>query len=252
LGELLRHAEAAKENAAKSVAGLTDSLAGERKRRAELEKQLRTLAGERQALTESSARAEAKLEEGRRKLAELESRIQRSARTREDLLIENAPQLDALADRESALTAAQAKAGELQSRSRVAGEARSSENSGALQVHMMAPGEAAAAGSRRAVRTNPKALLRENEILRAKISALVGANDQDDVALRASIERLGQEVSRLYARQGYIDKEASAPRERTSFGQQDAVVIAAPANAETHELDDAPRRRTAASGTFDR
>ncbi len=251
LGELLRHAEAAKENAAKSVAELTGALAGERSRGAELEKQLRTLAGERQASTDRLARAEAKLEEGRRRLAELELRIQQSERAREELLIENARQLAALADHELALTAAQAKADELESRFAVGGEPRPSESFGVLRPQK-APGEAASAGSRKAARANPKALLRENEILRAKISALVGANDQDDVALRTSIERLGREVSRLYAQQRHIDKEANAPREGTSSGRQDAAAIATPANAETHQLVDVPRRRTAASSTLDR
>jgi DNA repair exonuclease SbcCD ATPase subunit len=251
LGELLRHAEAAKDHAAKSVAELSGALARERSRGAELERQLRTLTRERQASTESSARAEARLEEGRRRLAELESRIQQSEGAREELLIENARQLAALADRESALRAAQAKADELESRFAVGDEARPSESSGAERLQRM-PGEPASAGSRKAARANAKALLRENEILRSKISALVGAHNQaDDVALRTSIERLGREVSRLYARQRNIDKEANAPRERTSSGRQDAAAIAAPANAETHELVDAPRRRTAA-GTFDR
>jgi chromosome segregation ATPase len=253
LGELLRHAEAAKDNAAKSVAGLTGALGGERSRGAELEKQLRTLASERQALTESLARAEGRLEEGRRGLAELEARIQQSERAREELLIENGRQLSMLADRESALTAAQGKADELEARFRVAGGARPSESSGVLRPQKTAPADAASPGSPRAARTHRRGLIRENEILRARISALVGANDQtDDVALRASIERLGQEVSRLYAQQRHIDQAAGAPRERTSSGRQDATAIAAPANAEADELVDAPRRRTAASSTFDR
>ncbi|HZZ61154.1 MAG TPA: hypothetical protein VFE63_08280 [Roseiarcus sp.] len=254
LGELLRYAEAAKENAAKSVAELTSSLADERSRTAELEKQLRMATGEGQALTKSLERAEARLEEGRRRLAELESRIQQSERAREELLVESSRQLAAIADRDSVLRAAEAKADELEARLPVAGEdARPSESSEALRSHKTAPVEAASTASLRAARTNEESLIRENEILRTRISALVSAHDQaDDVALRTSIEHLGREVSRLYAGQKQSDQDAGASRERMPSGRHDATAIARPANPETHGPVDAPRRRAAASRTFDR
>lgn len=254
LGELLRYAEAAKENAAKSVAELTGSLAGERSRNAEIEKQLRMATSERQASTKSLERAEARLEEGRRRLAELESLMQQSERTREQLLVESGRQLAVVADRDSALRAAQAKADELEARLAVAGEeARPSESSDALRPHKSAPGEVASTAPLHAARANAESLIRENEILRAKISALVGAHDQvDDAALRTSIEHLGHEVSRLYAGQKQIDQNTGAPRERMPSGRQDATALARPANTETHGPVDAPRRRAAASRTFDR
>ncbi len=252
LGELLRHTQAAKEKAAEPVAALTRSLAGAQSRSTELEEQLRRTISEREALRESLERAEVGLEESRRRFAELESRIQQSERAREEMLIENGRQLTALADRDVALRAAQAKANELEARFAVVSEeARLCESSGSMRADKSA--QAASAGSFRAARANPEALLRENEILRARISALAGARDQvDDVALRMSIEQLGRAVCRLYAGQKSIDQDAGGPGERMLSGRQDATAIVGSANDETRGLVDAPRRRAAASRTLDR
>jgi chromosome segregation ATPase len=252
LGELLQYAEAAKEKAAKSFAELTSSLAGAQVRSAELEERLRNTISERQALRESLKRAEGGLEEGRRRLVELESHIRHSERAREEMLIENGRQLAALADRDTALRAAQAKADELEARFAVVGEeTRLTESSGSMGAHKAVSAQAASA--LRAAHANPEALLRENEILRGRISMLDGARDQaGDVALRKSIEHLGREVNRLYVGQKHIDQDAGGPRERMLSGRQEGAAIVGPANAETQGLVDAPRRRAAASRTLDR
>ena len=62
------------------------------------------------------SRGDASLEETRRRLADLESRLAASERVREETLIENGRQLTALADREAALKAALARAVELDAR----------------------------------------------------------------------------------------------------------------------------------------
>jgi chromosome segregation ATPase len=100
LRELLKYAEANKERAEKSVLELEKLLAGQKGRVGELEERLAGIADEKQKLMERVERAEIGLEDGRRRLAELESLLQRSEQIREEILIENGRQLAKIADRD--------------------------------------------------------------------------------------------------------------------------------------------------------
>jgi DNA repair exonuclease SbcCD ATPase subunit len=254
LEELLRSAEAAREKPAKSIAELMNSLATERSPVRELEEGLRRATSEQQSLRESLERAQAGGEEGRRRLAEVESRLQRSERIREEMLIENRRQLAALAESDAALRAAQAKAVELETRlAAISEEARTNESAASVQAQKANTAQAATKGSLRVSRANLEALWRENENLRARVLVLAGARDAaDDAVLRTAIEHLGREVSRLFAGQKYIDQDGDDPRERILSAQQDATAIVGSPSAEASGLADTTQRRAGVSHALDR
>jgi chromosome segregation ATPase len=102
LRELLKLAGADKERTKKSALELEDMLAAQRKRVGELEERLGGIADEKQKLRERMERAEVGLEEGRRRLAELESLLQRSEQIREEILIEDGRRLGKIAERDPA------------------------------------------------------------------------------------------------------------------------------------------------------
>jgi chromosome segregation ATPase len=248
LEELMRAAEATKEKTAKSAVELTNSLGRGTSPVGELEERLRRATSEQQNFRESLERAQVGQEEGRRRLAEVESRLQGSERIREEMLIENGRQLAALAERDAALRTAQAKVIELEARlAAISEQARANESALSLQA------EKAMRGSVRVSRANLEALRRENETLRARVLVLAGARDAaDDAALRTSIEHLGREVSRLFAGQKYIEQSADDPRAQMLSTQQDAAAIVGSSSAEARGLAATPRRRTGGSHALDR
>ena len=243
----MHFAEAAKEKTAKSVAELT--VATERSPVGELEERHQRATSEQQDLRESLVRAQIGQEEGRRWLAEVELRLQRSERIREEMLIENSRQLAALTERRSALRTAQARAVELETRLAAIGEeGRANEFHAPDWPQRASTAQAATKGSVRISRANLEALRQENETLRARVSALAGARDAaDDAALRTAIEHLGREVNRLFAGHKYIDQDGDGPRERMLSSQQNATTIVGSPNAEARGLADIPRRRGAGS-----
>ncbi len=187
LRELLQHAEAAEEKATESAAALTKLLAVEKSRNAELEQRLRRTMSEQQDST----------------LAKLESRNQPGKRE------------EMLSDRDTAPRTAQAKMVEPEVFAAESEDARTSESSASLRARRVTAPPAVSEGSLRAVPSSLEALLRENEILRSKISLLPGARgESDDAALRKSIECLGREIHRLYAGQKDVDQDGGGPRER--------------------------------------
>jgi len=248
LEELMRAAEATKEKTAKSAAELTNSLGRGTSPVGELEERLRRATSEQQNFRESLERGQVGQEEGRRRLAEVESRLQGSERIREEMLIENGRQLAALAERDAALRTAQAKVIELEARlAAISEQARANESALSLQV------QKAMKGSVRVSRANLEALRRENETLRARVLVLAGARDAaDDAALRTAIEHLGREVSRLFAGQKCIEQSAGDPRAQMLPTQQDAAAIVGSSSAEARGLAATPRRRTGGSHALDR
>ena len=244
LEELLRSADSAKQKKAKPVAELTNSLAAERSAVRELEERLRRAAREQQTLRESLERAQVSQEEGRRRLAETESRLERSERIRGEMLIENGRLLAALGDRDAALrTPPAARALELgASLDATNEEARANERA-----------QAATKGSVRAARANLEALRRENETLRARILVLASARDAaESTALRTAIEQLGREVNRLFAGRKSIDQNGDDPRERMLSSEEDMTAIVGSPSAEARGLPDSPRRRASGSNALER
>ncbi len=246
LEESLRSADSAKEKAAKakSVAELTNSLATERSTVRELEERLRRVAHEQQTLRESLERAQVSQEEGRRRLAETESRLERSERIRGEMLIENGRLLAALGDRDATPRTPPARALERgASLDATSEEARANERAQAATTK----------GSVRAARANLEALRRENETLRARILVLASTRDAaESTALRTAIEHLGREVNRLFAGRKSIDQNGGDPRERMLSSQEDMTAIVGSPSAEARGLPDPPRRRASGSNALDR
>lgn len=233
LEELLRSADSAKQKKAKPVAELTNSLAAERSAVRELEERLRRAAREQQTLRESLERAQVSQEEGRRRLAETESRLERSERIRGEMLIENGRLLAALGDRDTPLRTPPARALELGASLAASEEARANERA-----------QATTKGAVRAARANLEALRREKESLCARILVLASARDPaESAALRTAIEYLGREVNRLFAGRKSIDQNGDDPRERMLSSQEDMTAIAGSPSVEDLRLPDPPRRR---------
>jgi len=242
LEELLRSADSAKQKKAKPVAELTNSLAAERSAVRELEERLRRAAREQQTLRESLERAQVSQEEGRRRLAETESRLERSERIRGEMLIENGRLLAALGDRDTPVRTPPARALELGASLATSEEARANERA-----------QAATKGSVRAARANLEALRRENETLRARILVLASARDAaESTALRTAIEQLGREVNRLFAGRKSIDQNGDDPRERMLSSEEDMTAIVGSPSAEARGLPDSPRRRASGSNALER
>jgi hypothetical protein len=111
---------------------------------------------------------------------------------------------------------------------------------------------AASGGSVRAARASLETLRQENESLRARISGLASARDpSDDAALRASIENLGREVTRLLG--GHKDMaQDSVSRDRSLSSRKDGMAVLESANAEVPGLADAPQRRASGLDALDR
>ena len=210
--DLSHRAEAAKQTAEKSVAQLTESSAAGRKRATrELVRRLGEAMGQGKG-------QEAEQEQARTGLTELELRLQVSERAREEALIENGRQLEALAEREAALRAAQEKILQLEARLAATSEKdRVSERAASMHTD-----QAATQGS-------PSAA-------------------SNDAELRASIQHLGREVSRLFASQ----KRVNGDDARKEIGWQETVAPVGVANAEARDLAEGPGRRVAHSRAPDR
>ena len=116
LEELLASAEAARAKADKAVMEGAQSLAARNQKVGELEDRLRRTAGDEQDLAGRLQRAKLDRAEAATQMAELEARLRRSEQLREDMLIERARQLAALAEQDAELRAARAKTAELQAR----------------------------------------------------------------------------------------------------------------------------------------
>jgi hypothetical protein len=79
------------------------------------------------------------------------------------------------------------------------------------------------------------------------------ANAGDDATLRQSIERLGREVSRLFAAQKSLDqREGGSLSRRLPVGRHKASALAEPSNDERHGFVDGSERRVARSLAPDR
>jgi hypothetical protein len=212
--DLPHRAEAAKETAEKSIAELVEpSPEGSKRTMRVLERRLGQAMGPGQG-------QEAEQEQARAGLTELELRLQVSEHAREEALVESGRQLKALAEREAALRAAQEKILQLEARLAATNEKeRASER--AASTHADAPGADQAA---------------------RQGSPPVASNDAE---LRASIQYLGREVSRLFASQ----KRVKGDDARKEIGWQDRETSIGIPNAEARDLDlaEGPGRRVAQS-----
>ncbi len=221
---LLSSAEAAKAKMDESIVELTKSLAAHNRRIAELEDQLRGAARDGQDLRKRFDRAEVGQEEAARQLAELDGRLRQSERIREEMLIEKARQLAALADREAELRAARTKAVELEARFAAASE-KASVNPDAPSFTRAQSAVAEIAGTEDLKRTTPvclEALRRENDSLRARFSMPAIPQDAvENAALRNSIECFGWEAIRLFARWEFVDRLEVGPTKHTLPNRHD-------------------------------
>ena len=219
-------------------------LAAESERARALEERLREAMSHNEGLAESLSRANAEQQESTRRLADLESRLELSERVREETLVETGRLLAALADQEGApvkgaeprLAADGAQAHAPESAASLPAQSAALAVEGALQ----------AAGADREV------LQKENEALRARISALEASalDASEDAALRESIERLGGEVRRLFATQKSFGQDDRGPGGRAPSNREDAG--AGPPDAEAHGFAEGPRRRALRSRAPDR
>ncbi len=248
-----RSAQAAAEKAEAVRAELARALAEQSARASGLEERLRQALNLSPGLRENASRGDANLEETRRRLADLESRLAFSEQIREETLLENGRQLAALADREAALKAAQARAVELDARlAQVGSDARANENAAALRAQTLITAHAAMEGSLRAARGDRESLSRENDALREKIAALSGSaiHGAEDAALRESIERLGREVARLFAARKAEKRDDLAPAGRFPFAGPEAGLLVEPPKGPA--FAQGPGRRIARSRAPDR
>jgi hypothetical protein len=215
--DLSHRAEAAKETAEKSVAKpIEPSVEGRKRATRELERRL----GQAMGLGQGQ---EAEQEEVRAGPTELELRLQVSERAREEALIENGRQLEALAEREVALRAAQEKVLQLEARLAVTSEkGRASERAASTHADETSADLAATQGS-------PPAA-------------------SNDAELRASIQYLGREVSRLFASQKRVKRDDA----RKEIGWREREASIGVPNAEAQDLAEGPERRVAHSRAPDR
>jgi hypothetical protein len=228
-----RSAKTAAERAEAVRAELAGALAEQSARALKLEERLREALALNESLREGASRGDGILEDAQRRLADLESRLTLSERVREETLLENGRQLAVLADREAALKAAQTRAVEQEARLAQAGaDARANDSAAALRAQTLITAHAAMDGSLRAARADHEVVSRENDILRAKIAQLLASamHTAEDAALRESIERLGREVTRLFAARKAAKREDPAPSGRFPFAGPEAGVLVDPSN----------------------
>jgi len=229
-GRYDHHSRSAKEAAERveAVRGeLARALSEQSERARRLEERLREALVLNESLREGVPRGDGVLEGTQRRLEDLESRLAFSERVREETLLENGRQLAALADRDAAIKAAQARAVELEARLAQAGAD---------------------------ARADHEASSRENDALRAKIAALsVSAVDaDDDAALRESIDRLGREVVRLFAARNAAIRDDPVPAGRFPFVGPEAGVLVEPSKDGRPAFAEGPGRRVVRSRAPDR
>jgi hypothetical protein len=251
-----RSAQAATEKAEAVRAELARALAEQSERARVLEGRLRETLSLNEGLKESVSRGDASLEQIQRRVADLESRLAFSEQIREETLLENGRQLAALADRETALKAAQARAVELDARlAQLGADSRANENAAALRAQTLITAHAAMEGSLHAARGDRDSLSRENDALREKIAALSASaiHGAEDAALRESIERLGREVVRLFAAWKAENHDDLAPVGRFPFAGPEAGLLVEPPNVGGRPaFAQGPGRRIARSRAPDR
>jgi hypothetical protein len=198
-------------------------------------------------LRESMSRSIASLNENRRRLTELESRLALSEQAREDALLETGRQLAALAERAAAVKTARATAFELETRlAALAASAHGPAQQASAQTSAFA--HALAEESFHAARADLETPDRESEAVQAGIvaSAVSDANADDDAALREAIDRLGREVTRLFAvRKSADQREDLGSGVRPSFGRRKASALGEPSGDERHAYADGTARRVA-------
>jgi hypothetical protein len=229
-GRYDHHSRSAKETAerAEAVHGeLAHALSEQSERARRLEERLREALALNESLREGAPRGEGALEETQRRLEDLESRLAFSERVREETLLENGRQLAALADRDAAVKAAQARAAVLEAR--------------------LAQADADASADHEILR-------RENEALREKIAALSASaiDGADDAALRESIDRLGREVVRLFAARKAAKRDDPVPAGRFPFAGPEAGVLVEPSKDGRPAFAEGPGRRVVRSRAPDR
>jgi len=257
-GRYDRHSRSAKEAAERAETVRTElarALSEQSERVRGLEERLREALALNESPSEGVSKGDGALEETQRRLADLESRLAFSERVREETLLENGRQLAALADRDAALKAAQAKAVELEARQAQAGaDARANENAAALRAQTLITAHAAMEGSLRAERADHEVLSRENDALRAKIAALSASaiDAAEDAALRESIERLGREVTRLFAARKAAKRDDPVPTGRFPFAGPEAGVLVEPSKDGRPAFAEGPGRRVVRSRAPDR
>jgi hypothetical protein len=250
-----RWAKTAAERAEAIRAELARALAEQSERALKLEERLREALALNESLREGASRGDGILEDAQRRLADLESRLTLSERVREETLLENGRQLAVLADRQAALKAALAKAIELEARLAQAGaDARANENAAALRAQTLITAHAAMDGSLHAARADHEAVSRENDALRAKVAQFSASaiHTAEDAVLRESIERLGREVTRLFAVRKAAKREDPAPSGRFPFAGPEAGVLVDPSNDGGPAFAEGPGRRTVRSRAPDR
>jgi len=189
-----RSAKAARQRAEKAQAEMKESLEAMAANVRRLEERLREEQAQKEILAERMSRRDAGHEDDRRRIEDLESRLAANERAREETLVENGRQLAALADREAALKDALENAASLKARLSALDAAAKLEEAPASP-----PVEAPA----RELRDALQAARAERDDLRREIEALresaVRSSPAGDAALRASIERLGGDVARLFS-----------------------------------------------------
>jgi chromosome segregation ATPase len=222
-----RSAKTAAEGAEAVRAELARALSEQSERALKLEERLREALALNESLREGASRGDGILEDTQRRLADLESRLAFSERVREETLLENGRQLAVLADREAALRAAQARAVELDARLAQAGADARAEH---------------------------EVVSRENDALRAKIAELSASaiHAAEDAALRESIERLGREVTRLFAVRKAAKREDPAPSGRFPFAGPEAGVLVDPSSDGRPAFAEGAGRRAVRSRAPDR
>jgi hypothetical protein len=241
---------------AEAVRGeLARALSEQSERARRLEERLREALALNQSPREGVSRGDGALEETQRRLEDLESRLAFSERVHEETLLENGRQLAALADRDAAVKASQARAVELEARLDQAGvDASANENAAGLRAQTLITAHSATEGSLGAGHADHEALSQENDALRAKIAALSASalNAADDAALRESIDRLGREVTRLFTARKAAKRDDPVPAGRFPFAGPEAGVLVEPSNDGRPAFAEDPGRRVVRSRAPDR
>ena len=125
-------------------------------------------------------------------------------------------------------------------------ESRLAQSEGAREEALLESGRQLAALADR------EAALKAARATVATLEARLGSAGDDD-ALRESINRLGREVSRLFAAQRSMERqEERASGTRPPFIRRKAGTLVEPSNDERHDFSDGPERRVAHSLAPDR
>ena len=127
------------------------------------------------------------------RIAELLERLQRSERARESAMVQAAWQLKTLAERETALAAAQSARDDLERRLQaLEAQAKAVESELRQRLQALATTQAAAEGALTAERAARLERQREVEILRVRLDEAM-AGKEGDAELRAAIAKLGRD-----------------------------------------------------------